>query len=267
MATNFCTNCGTALTDEQAFCPACGTPRQKKNLCANCGTELQENQAFCPTCGYRAGAVVDTSANTAISQFNAELQQQQQKNKKKPIVIAAILAAIVVVGAIVGTVVQQKKAEEAERQRQAAIAEYKSNAAEFYASVLSSGGTMEDIGNEIQTSWTAYVKSSRYNGVRYYSVDTAVAAALVYMSSEVNAVKNSKSQIESLYRRLTNNPDPGNYELEQIRDAVKEAYSAYLAMYDCVIDPAGNYNTWTAAFSDTDTDLANAIRELKALVG
>lgn len=47
---------------------------------------------------------------------------------------------------------------------------------------------------------------------------------------------------------------------------IKDAYKAYQNMYDCILSPSGNYNTWTSDFGDMDSDLADALRDLGTLV-
>ena len=266
--TSVCTACGAPLGDGQLFCPMCGTPKAspQKLVCPKCGGELQEGQQFCAQCGHKVGAVVDNASVAAINQFNANVGKKQKKNKLLPIILAVILAVAGIFGVIINNIMQEKKAEEEEKQRQEAIEEYIRNANSFYSKVLSSGKTMEDIGNEIQTSWKAYVNSSRYNGKRYYSVDDAIDAALDHESSRISTVKNANSSIESLYKKLLTLPDTSNQELQEIKSVVKDAYKAYQNMYDCVITPSGSYNTWTAEFSDVDTDLAEAIQDLYTLV-
>lgn len=94
-----CTNCGTPLSEEQAFCPECGThrPAVQKPVCAGCGTELEAGQAFCPKCGQRADMPVDAGVNAAINQFNTAVEQTQKKKKKLPLIIGAVVVVIVAV--------------------------------------------------------------------------------------------------------------------------------------------------------------------------
>ena len=267
--TSICSNCGAPLGDGQAFCPQCGTPKAaapKPNLCRNCGAPLGDGQAFCPSCGYRAAAVVDTSSNSAIDQFNNSINQQKKKSKSLPIVIAAVLGIVVLIGIVGGTLSKEKQAEDDRKQTQAAVDDYLEDAEAFYTAILASGSTMEDIGNEMKTSWSAYVNSKYYNGKRYYSVDSAIAAAQLYVYSDITAVKNANSNIETLYKQLLTVPDTSNQQLQEIKDTVKETYQAYQDMYDCVISPSGNYNSWTSEFKTTDSELADAIGDLGMLL-
>jgi OmpA family protein/double zinc ribbon protein len=52
-----CAKCGTALSDQEAFCPNCGTKRAQpaasagNRFCAYCGTALDPGMKFCSKCG------------------------------------------------------------------------------------------------------------------------------------------------------------------------------------------------------------------------
>ncbi len=262
--TSVCESCGVALGDGQVFCPKCGKSKneQKAKVCAGCGTVLQDNQQFCPKCGQRYEAVIEPAVNTAINQFNANLEQQKKKTKTRPAIIAAVLVIVAIIGIIAGSIIS-------ENNRQKAIEEYKATAASFSSTVLSSGSEMEDIGNAIQSAWRSYVYSSYgtyYNGTYIYSVDSAVAAAQKEQASKISSVESRDSQIRSMYSTLCDIPDEDDPELQRIRNAVDEVYNAYVEMYDVVIDVSGNYNTYTSAFSRVDTNLAEALNTLDNLV-
>ena len=96
--TDVCANCGAPLGDGQAFCPKCGTAKAaapQKNVCGKCGNELQDGQEFCPKCGQRAGLAVAPEVNSAINQFNANVQKKSKKNIKLPIILGVIAAVVV----------------------------------------------------------------------------------------------------------------------------------------------------------------------------
>ncbi len=259
--TDVCPNCGATLGDGQTFCPKCGTPKggAKKNICGKCGAELQDGQEFCPKCGQKAELQIDTNVNSAISQFNSGLEKKKKKSKVLPIILAIVLVIVAIGGYFTYNIIQEKNLA-------VSVDEYKENASSFHAAVLSSGATMEDIGNEIRSAWYAYVHSSRYNGSRYYSVDSAISAAQSYKSSDISSVVSSNSSIGSLYKSLLTVPDTNDQELLEIKDTVKDVYEAYNDMYDCVISPTGNYSSWTSEFSDADSELADAIGDLSNLL-
>lgn len=258
--TEMCANCGAPLGDSQAFCPNCGAKKNAEmpKLCVSCGLQLRDDQEFCPNCGTKVGVQISAETNDAINAFNAGIEQKKTK-KKFPLPLIIILGVVTlgIIGMIIG-LSAKAKAE--------AIEQYREDAETFMAEVLNSGSTMEDIGNEIQKSWRAYVWSTTYNYSRSYSVDGAISAAQRYMSSEITEVKNARSRIDSLYQNLMDVPDENDPELMQIKREAKNLYEAYKNMYDCVIDPSGSYNTWTSEFGDVDTELADAYRAFKNVV-
>ncbi len=95
-----CTNCGAEINDGQSFCVKCGTPAAaapQQRVCGKCGAELAPNQEFCTKCGQKADLQIDANVNSAISQFNTNLQKTNASKKKKPLIIAGIAVAAVVV--------------------------------------------------------------------------------------------------------------------------------------------------------------------------
>lgn len=96
---NVCSNCGTPLDDNQAFCSKCGTQKiaPKKIACSKCGTELQDGQKFCPKCGQKVELATNTRVSSVINQVNVGLHNMDAKKKKTFFTIAAAIAVIVVI--------------------------------------------------------------------------------------------------------------------------------------------------------------------------
>lgn len=61
-----CLNCGATLSEEQLFCPKCGTAREivKENICSKCGAKMEDGQMFCTKCGQRVEEAVNTLNNS-----------------------------------------------------------------------------------------------------------------------------------------------------------------------------------------------------------
>ena len=58
----FCTNCGTEISPEAAFCPQCGykfaqEEKPQTKFCQNCGKEIDINAEICPHCGVRVANI------------------------------------------------------------------------------------------------------------------------------------------------------------------------------------------------------------------
>ena len=100
-ATSKCLNCGTELSDGQAFCPHCGAAVQNKIFCRNCGTELANAVGFCPKCGLKSDVNPQESLNSAISEYNSNLNNKKGKNKKKVIIISSVTAFILIVAIVI----------------------------------------------------------------------------------------------------------------------------------------------------------------------
>lgn len=143
------------------------------------------------------------------------------------------------------------------------IHSYKTNAKEFYTTAISAGAKLENVGNDIHKNWNDYI----YNRYSVYgSIESAVAAAQRDHASEISLIKASTAVLEDKYQKLLKLPLLKGDEVEEIRDAVKEAYTAYEDLYNCVIDVKGNYRTYTENFSDFDTQASKALRALDALL-
>lgn len=128
---------------------------------------------------------------------------------------------------------------------------------------ISAGAKLENVGNDIHKNWNDYI----YNRYSVYgSIESAVAAAQRDHASEISLIKASTAVLEDKYQKLLKLPLLKGDEVEEIRDAVKEAYTAYEDLYNCVIDVKGNYRTYTENFSDFDTQASKALRALDALL-
>lgn len=248
-----CVRCGAVLTEGYEFCPKCGMPKggTPKRTCCKCGAELSEGQDFCPMCGQKAGLAVDNSSVNAINNHNIPAIKKTKKNKIAIPVVLAIMAVIAIVLGIFILNINRKKA----------IEDYKTNALAFYNVVLSDAAKLEDVGNDEISYWQAYIFDDKYS-----SIESAVFAAQNDNSHTIDTLKFNYDRIVVLYKKLIDLPMGSPRELAEIKDAVKDAYDAYMAFYDTVMDVSGNYYSFSAAFSDTDDEMAETIKILGALV-
>lgn len=242
-----CPNCQALLTEEQLFCPECGTSFKK--LCSNCKAEIQEGQIFCQSCGQKITDEI-TQTTESIEQFNQNIINNGTKADKKKKTLSVIGVVLVVAIVIAYFVFQNMR-----------VSEYKDNAKTFCITVLNSAANIEGIGNEVQSEWHDYI-FDRWS--IYDSIDEAVAGALSNKSDEVAKAKSEKVVIDSLYSQLKN-PVNKSDEIEKLCEAVKVLYDEYEDFYDFVINPSGNYNSFKSKFSELDTSVSDAYGELKDL--
>ena len=258
-----CAGCGAALEDTQTFCPRCGMANPNRRLgCRGCGTTIDPTHDFCPECGQKVEMPADAGVHAAISEFNASVTKGKKKSKKTIVIILAVLLTICTVGGILtGHVIASQK-------KKQAIETYLSTASSFYLDCLEVGKYLEEIGNEIHSAWYKYVSSSYpyYNGKRLYDPDDAIEAAHNAQRTNVAAVKLVSNTIQSKFNQLLQVPDEKNQALITVRDAVKQTYRSYLNLFENVISPSGNYNSWKSEFSDCDTRMANALEQLSNLL-
>lgn len=254
--TAVCSTCGAPLEANQAFCSACGTARAVSvgRVCGKCGAELKPGQDFCSSCGQRAGLQLDTTVNSAIEQFNANVEKKK-KPKIAPVIIVIALIVASAAGYFIYSSIQTKKKEEA-------AAAYLSQVREFAIKVSAGGIEIEDICNEIDTAWSAYVSGRYYNGSKPNSPDAAVILATVEKIYEAGYVRTSRTTIDEQYKDLLTIPDEDNTALTETVEAVKEVYEIYCDFYDCAIDPVGTYYSWKSDFSELDSDIVDSLEEL-----
>ncbi len=258
-----CASCGEPLIPTQAFCPKCGAQNPHRRIvCAGCGSELDATHDFCPECGRKVDVPVDAGVNAAIAAFNESVTSKKKHPKK---LIAIILVSVLLLGSIGGIVANRVIAAQKKKQ---AIESYISTAESFYKDCASTGELLEDIGNDIQSAWSMYVTYSypAYNGKRLYSPNDAVSAAHDKNNNNILVVKMLQTSIQKKYNMLLEVPDEKNETLSDLRDAVKRTYREYLEFFDNIISPNGTFSTWKSNFHSSDTNLANALKELSSLV-
>mgnify|MGYP000310271153 CR=1 FL=1 len=100
-----CSKCGNPLSDEQAFCPKCGTSRNatKKNVCGKCGAELQDGQESCPKCGQKIEFADVSYANTQFNAVRSKVNNIKIKIKEHLKLVVAVAAAIIAIVVVIAS--------------------------------------------------------------------------------------------------------------------------------------------------------------------
>lgn len=256
-----CENCGATLGDGQAFCAKCGTPKNapKNNVCSKCGAELQDGQEFCPKCGQKAGVQVDNNLNSAINQFNANVEKKKKKSKVLPIIIAVALVACVGIGLVFSNILGAKNAEEAKK-------EYIANVEEYLSLAYTAGSNLEDIADTIQTYWYENIWDDKHGD----DINDAILYAMIDKSDEITQAETYDSQMKSLYSQIKSVPDGISDEdvdeIEELCDAVKELHNVYTDFYSLATDPSGNYNSYSDDNNETTDEFLSCYRAVENLL-
>ena len=263
-------------SESEKSCPACGIPHHEScwdenkgcttfgcseqhiepkgsnisAVCANCGAPLGDGQVFCPKCGHKAGLAVDAGVSAAINQFNSTVEKKSKKSKAVPIAIVIIAVVALVIGFVTNSIAQSGK-----------ITAYKESADEFYSSLLSDAALLEEIGNAEVNNWHDYIYDDAF-----LSIELAVLMAQADNADAMTTVEANYDGITAAYKELLYLPKGADDELEEIQDAVKETYDAYVNFYETVINVSGNYESFSDAFHETDEELSRSIKKLGSLV-
>lgn len=67
--TKFCSNCGTEVGIETAFCPKCGfklTQEEQTKFCQSCGQKININAEICPHCGVRVANIRGSEEKSVV---------------------------------------------------------------------------------------------------------------------------------------------------------------------------------------------------------
>ena len=198
---------------------------------------------------------------SSTEQYTAVGPSPKKSNKGK---IIGIVAACIVLIAIIGGVVSFNNAE-AEKRAQAEAKQkaedYYSTAKQFGWKVLSSAVVLEDVGNEISAQWKAYIGSSGS------TLEDYISKAQKTKADDILKAKALNTEVTAMYSTLMKVPDTNNPEMTSIKAAADKLYSSYQDIYSCVINPTGNYSTWTSEFSKTDSGIVKEYDKYKVVAG
>lgn len=234
-----CPNCQALLTEEQLFCPECGTPYKK--ICSNCQAELREGQAFCPSCGKKTEEA-QASFNENIALFNAQLEQKKGKKKTVAIVIGIIVAILIAVGGVMGYQYNENQK----------VLKYISKV-EAYVETMQEAEDNLTYLNEVweiveDSSWM--IRSSMESYARSLNADC--------FSEE----ETRKEELASAYNELLSF-DSKNKDVAKINVKVKAVYNSYTSQYSMLVD-TGSTTFGLTTFSNKISDLKNSVKKVKA---
>ena len=257
MALVSCPNCGGSISDKAKKCIHCNyqlleAPSLK---CIECGENLIEGATICAKCG----CPVDTEGMSPQKVEVTSFKLKPKLTKKTLVIAAAIFASILIL--IVGTIVFQKL------NTRNTSAEYSENLENIIYTILDGAVESESCGNLINSVWynsiyqvsdtttDKYTRSNYGKGSYYDDFNDALSNLFsdsVFMS-RVSNIKDNQKAVSNLMRKMINPPA----EWEEAYVDLKMFYDAYVELTNLAISPTGSLSSYSSAFNEADSNLAN----------
>lgn len=278
-----CPNCKKQISEKALKCPHCQHELvAKKQYCTECGAKLDDNAAACSNCGhpvsynfYDTDNVDDDYNDDYYSDddYYDDIQKpymqsveltgvkngEDSKNKlvSASITIIAIILAIVL-GLFIFSSCKNKK--------------YKDDLEDATSEILSCASHVEDCGNLLKKVWSNAIYEDRDDETDKYTrpdghfVDFNSAINNLYNDGDflnyIVIIKLGMSSIESDVKEMANPPK----KYSNAYDCLIEYYNAFTSFADCVIDPTGSLTTFSATFSELDSEVASCYREMQLYI-
>lgn len=257
--------------------------------CPECNHQVSDRAPSCPHCGYPL--TIDENTVT-VPPINTEPYPEcrvevtpSSPRKKRIILICAICAVILaIIGSVIAFIVIKDKQEEAKQQEIArqeeleqkkaeARAEYIETLNEFILTALYGGADAEKTCNLTKSVWydTIYEEYdsetapyTQSNGKFHDDFNTSLAKlySSSYYQNAVADIKDNRSKVDELYKKLLNPDD----EFRKCFEEVEALYSAYYGLTKLAISPSGSLTSYSEDFSEYDNEFMTHYDKLKLLI-
>ncbi len=203
--------------------------------CSNCDCFVEEGPSFCPECGNRL-----------------EYTSSRRAKKRSPIgwiITLVIIAALAVVG-----------------KWQYDVYQYGINLHNSVYYIMESAGHLEDAGIQFLSVWNNSVfeiqddETDMYTrdetGVFYSDFNDALDLLISDKDYQqtIRQAEDTRSEASELMGKLTNPP----HRYEEAYRNVKILYSDYMAFYNIVVNPSGNFSSYSDKFEQARDKLLEA---------
>ena len=122
------------------------------------------------------------------------------------------------------------------------------NETAFYEKVLETQELLDEYADDIYSCWYDYIYEEEYS-----SVDSAILAAMIANSDNIDTIKANNDVIKSLYKEVRDG---------DLSDEVKEVMQTYNEYYSFVMEVSGSFKSFSADKEPLKKELATALKNL-----
>lgn len=119
----------------------------------------------------------------------------------------------------------------------------------FHELVSDTQDLLDEYADDIYSCWYDYIYEDEYS-----SVDSAIIAAALMNSDNIDAIEANNESIKELYKEVRDG---------ELEDEAKEVMQAYNEYYSFVMEVSGSFNSYSASKETIKKNLANALKNLE----
>lgn len=236
-------------------------------ICPECGKSISDKATVCPECGY---PLTEKEYSEELTPQKVELVAVKAPNAKKTIIITLSVMVIIVLAV---TAFWGLKTVKDKKEKESAIAQFKSNYESVTYLMLDGGAEAEGVCNLIKSVWynAIYEKSDvttdKYVKKEYYGYnDFNTALGNLFSDSDFNAklltIEANQESVDTKMKLLKNPPEGYTEEYEVINDL----YDEYITLTNLATNPTGSYSTYSSSFTDSDTNFLNCFNKAERYI-
>lgn len=242
-------------------------------VCNECGREVSENANACPNCGNPISddttknlndGVASENENTLFDSKTDSLKSPDHNRKKRMLLMGAAAIVLLVAIVIIATLAIRSNNK---RNSIKALQEIQTTS-------ISGGAAAEAVCNTIKKVWynTIYeevdtvtdIYTRQVNGSFHDDFNTALGIYFVSetYTSDTDLVEANKDSIKKSLKII----DKYTVGLTKHYDAAQDLYDAYRDLATLALSPTGSLQTYSASFSEADSNLLKAYEDFSDLM-
>ena len=231
-------------------------------ICPECGKSVSDKATVCPECGY---PLVEKEYSEENTPQQVELVAVTAPKAKKAVII--VLTVIILIVLAAAAFLGYKTVKE-KRDKEAAIAQFKTSFETVTYLMLSGGIEAEDACNLINQVWYNAIyeesdsKTDKYVKSNGHYNDFNTALGLLFEDdtfvAKQFAIKENQESVDAEMKLLKNPPE----EYAEEYEAINDLYDEYINMTNLAINPTGSLTSYSSSFHEADTNFLNCYNKV-----